>query len=71
MEYFEDIINDFRFKSIGDLCSLSKNCLLKIGFVKGWGEKYSKYINETPVWMEIRMLAPLKLLKLKYDAFFT
>lgn len=68
-EYFENIINHSRLESTGDLCSIAKNCVLRVSFVKGWGENYARYIDETPIWLEIQITSPLKLLKFKYDPF--
>ena len=61
--YFAQILNESINKGYDAVYELSKMCIIKISFVKGWGADYHRQdVTSCPCWIEFRLHGPFQWL---------
>ncbi len=62
---FANLLQTAMIKGFDSVYDLSHMCVIKISFVKGWGEGYYRQdVSSCPCWIELRLNEPFKQLDL-------
>ena len=59
--YFAKVLNESTNQGYDAVYELSKMCVIKISFVKGWGADYHRQdVTSCPCWVELRLHGPFQ-----------